>query len=81
MVGSMTGATMAKPKAKARRGRPPVKDKTFKTLGYRVSPAYLEWITRAASANSSSISVLIAQAVARYAREIGIQEPPPDRTA
>jgi hypothetical protein len=75
------GGTMAKPKAKTRRGRPPVQDKTARTLGYRVSPAYLAWITDAAAVNRSTISGLIDQAVARYAREIGVPKPPPDRTA
>jgi hypothetical protein len=72
---------MARPKAKAKRGRPVARDKSAKTLGYRVSPGYLEWITRAASVNRSSISGLIDQAVARYARDIGVTDPPPDRTA
>jgi hypothetical protein len=71
----------AKPNAKAKRGRPAAKDKSFKTLGYRVSSTYLEWITRAASVNRSSVSGLIDQAVAKYAREIGVTDPPPVRTA
>ena len=75
------GAMMAKPKAKPRRGRPAVPERTFKTLGYRVSSAYLEWITAAAAVNRSTVSGLIDQAVARYAREIGVEDPPPDRTA
>lgn len=66
---------------KARRGRLIAEDKTAKTLGNRVSPSYLAWITKAAALNRSSISGLIDQAVARYAREIGVQDPPPDRTA
>jgi len=51
------------------------------TLGYLVSAPYLEWITRAAKVNRSSISGLIDQAVAKYAQEIGVAETPPDRTA
>jgi hypothetical protein len=78
---AVTGATMAKAKAKTRRGRPAVQGKSFKTLGYRVSSTYLDWITKAAAANRSTISGLIDQAVARYAREIGVQDQPPDRTA
>lgn len=73
--------TMAKPKTTAGRGRPPGRDKSYKTLGYRVSEPYLEWITGAATANRSTVSGLIDQAVARYAREIGVSDPPPDRTA
>jgi hypothetical protein len=72
---------MANLKAKARRGRPVVKIKSFKTLGYRVSSAYLNWISRAAAVNRSSVSGLIDQAVAKYGREIGVLEPPPNRTA
>jgi hypothetical protein len=79
MVGVMAGGAMAKPKTK--RGRPAAKDKTAKTLGYRVTPDYLAWITRAAAVNRSSISGLIDQAVAKYARDIGVPETPPDRTA
>jgi len=71
----------AKAKAKIRRGRPVAKDKAIKTLGYRVSQAYLDWITRAADANRSTVSVLIDQAVASYAPRIGVTELPPDRTA
>lgn len=70
---------MARPKVK--RGRPPAKDKSAKTLGYRVTPDYLAWITKAAKANRSSIAGLIDQAVASYARAIGFAEAPPDRTA
>lgn len=66
---------------KTRRGRPPAEDKTAKTLGYRVSPTYLAWIAKAAAVNRTSISGLIDQAVARYAKEIGVADPPPDRTA
>jgi hypothetical protein len=73
------GAMMAKPKP--RRGRPVVQEKTFKSLGYRASSAYLEWVSAAAAANRSTICGLIDQAVARYAREIGVSDPPPDRTA
>ncbi|HMF36977.1 MAG TPA: hypothetical protein VKF17_10070 [Isosphaeraceae bacterium] len=72
---------MANSNPKARRGRPAVQDKSFKTLGYRVSSAYLDWITRAAAVNGSTLSGLIDQAVSGYAREIGIEEAPPDRTA
>jgi hypothetical protein len=79
MVGVMAGGTMAK--AKAKRGRPTAKDKTAKTLGYRVTPDYLAWITKAARVNRSSISGLIDQAVAKYAQDIGVPEPAPDRTA
>jgi hypothetical protein len=75
----MAGGAMAKPKAG--RGRPAAREKSVKTLGYRVSPDYLAWITKAARANRSSISGLIDQAVAKYAQANGLADPPPDRTA
>jgi hypothetical protein len=85
MAGAMAGVAMAKAKAGVRagvrRGRPPARDKSAKTLGYRVSPDYLAWITKAARVNRSSIAGLIDQAVARYARDIGVADAPPDRTA
>jgi len=37
--------------------------------------------TRDAAVNRSTISGLIDQAVAQYAREIGVQDAPPGRTA
>jgi hypothetical protein len=80
MMRAGKGPVMAKVKSKPIRGRPPAAGKSIRTLGYRVSPDYLEWITRAAAANRSSISGLIDQAVAKYAREIGV-DVPPDRTA
>jgi hypothetical protein len=72
---------MAKPKAKPGRGRPAVEEESSKTLGRRVSGTYLERTTRAASANRSRVSGLIDQAVVKDAREIGVTDPPPDRTA
>jgi hypothetical protein len=77
---------MAKVKAsgstpKRKRGRPAAGVKTMKTLGYRVGELYSEWLERVASANRSSVSGLIDQAVAKYAREIGVTDSPPDRTA
>jgi hypothetical protein len=79
MIGAISGGAMARPKAK--RGRPVAKDKSVKTLGYRVSVDYLAWITKAAKVNRSSIAGLIDQAVAKYAQDIGVAEVPPDRTA
>ncbi len=77
---------MAKAKAaasttKPERGRPKSTAKTMKTLGYRVTPRYLEWLAKVAIANRSSISGLIDQAVAKHALQVGVIEPPPKRTA
>jgi hypothetical protein len=74
-------ATMSNPKAQARRSRPVVEDKSFKTLGDRVSSAYLDWITKAAAVNTSITSSLIDQAIGQYARDIGVQDAPLDCTA
>ena len=60
---------MAKPKAKTGRGRPAVEEESFNVPGHRVNGTYLERTTRAASANRSSASGLIDQAVAKYDRE------------
>lgn len=68
------GGDDGKPKGKARRSRPVVEDKSFKTLGDRVSSAYLDWITKAAAVNTSITSSLIDQAIAQYARDIGVQD-------
>jgi hypothetical protein len=67
--------------AQARRGRPAADMKSVKTLGYRCGESYLEWLGRVASANRSSISGLLDQAVAKYAPTVGITDVPPDRTA
>jgi hypothetical protein len=44
----MAGTTMLDLKSKRRRGWPSVKDESAEALCDRVSPAYLEWITKAA---------------------------------
>ena len=72
---------IAMAECKPKRGRPAAKQKAYKTLGYRVSRPYLEWLEQAAKLNRSSISGLIDQAVAKYAGDIGIAGVPPDRTA
>jgi hypothetical protein len=68
-------------KQKAGRGRPPGQDKSFRTLGYRFSESYPEWINKAAAANRSTVSGLIDQGVSPYARAINVSDAPPDRTA
>jgi len=80
IAGIAAGMTMAKRKAKRGRGWPTAADKSIKTLGYRLTSDYEEWITRAAAADRSTVSGLIDQAVPKSAREIGI-DPPPNRTA
>jgi hypothetical protein len=78
---AMAGAMMTKPKSAAKRGRLVAEEKTFKTLGNRVSALYLKWNGEVAKVNRSSISGLINQVVAKYARDLGVTDAPPDRTA
>jgi hypothetical protein len=77
----MAKAKVAAVKKKPARGRPKADAKSMKTIGYRVAPEYLEWLGTVASANRISISGLIDQAVAKYARDLGVTDVPPDRTA
>lgn len=73
-------APAAKPKKKSPALRKGPK-KVGAGLTIRASAAWRAWLEKVASKNRSSISGLIDQAVAKYAREIGIVDLPPDRTA
>jgi hypothetical protein len=77
----MAKARSAAPKTAPKRGRPAAAEKTTKTLGYRVGLAYLAWLEKVAVANRSSISGLLDQAVVDRATKLGIDDPPPKRTA
>jgi hypothetical protein len=55
--------------------------KTMKTLAYKATPEYLEWLLKVASKNRTNIPTMIDQSVAKYARDIGVADVPPDRTA
>jgi hypothetical protein len=84
--GHERGLLMAKGKATTskggpKRGRPKAGAKTMKTLGYRVTPQYLEWLEKVANANGSTISRLIDEALRNYAPQKGVAEPAPKRTA
>jgi hypothetical protein len=68
---------MAKKKAPAKGKAGP----ETKTIGFRVTAEYAGFLERVASADRSTIAGMIDRAVARYAREIGVEEPPPERTS
>jgi hypothetical protein len=67
----MTVGLMAKPKA--RKSESP---KPAKTIGFRVSGAYAEWIEEFASSERMSVATLIDRAVASYAKDNSFREPP-----
>jgi hypothetical protein len=77
----MAKAKTSAVKPKVLRGRLKSASKAMKTLGYRVTGDYLDWLGTVASANRTSISGPIDQAVAKYARDLGVTAHPPDRTA
>jgi hypothetical protein len=62
----MAKAKTSAVKPKVLRGRPKSARKAMKTLGYRVTPDYLDWLGTVASANRTSIvaCVLAHQALA-----------------
>ena len=70
----MSVAQMAKPKRKTESAKDP------KTIGFRVTGEYAEWVDRLATKNRSTVAGLIDQSLARFAKEIGFTEEPPERT-
>jgi hypothetical protein len=68
-------ALMARPKAKGK-GKP---EPGPKTIGVRASAEYAAWVDRLAARNRTTVAGLVDQALARFAREIGFEEPPPER--
>jgi hypothetical protein len=60
-----------KPKGAPRRGP--------RIIGVRVSDEYAEWVERLAARNRSTVAGLVDQALAKFARDIGFTEPPPER--
>ncbi|OJW27590.1 MAG: hypothetical protein BGO49_25295 [Planctomycetales bacterium 71-10] len=73
----MPEAIMAKRKSATPR-KPPVTT-TAKSVAFRVSADYAEWLERASSFDRSSVSAFLDRAVATYAKTIGF-ESPPERT-
>jgi hypothetical protein len=68
---------MARPKKTAAKAAAKLEPKS---IAFRVSGEYALWVDAIASANQSNVSTLLAQALAEYAKAIGITEGPPART-
>jgi hypothetical protein len=80
-------ATMARPKSgrkdsdRASDPRTPAPPREgIRTLGFRVSIEYADWLNEAARANRTAVADLIDQALAAYVRTLsGFSKPPPPR--
>jgi hypothetical protein len=48
-------------------------------LAIRGRPEWREWVDRLAAADRTSLNELVDRSLARYAREIGFREAPPER--
>jgi hypothetical protein len=72
----MPEATMARTKSAAS-PKPPA---SLKTIGMKASPEWAAWLEMVATRNRTSVAALVDQAVTAYARELGVSEPPPERT-
>ena len=66
---------MGRPKKPARPDRGP----RTKTIGYRVSMEYGEWLDRLAKKHRTTVSGLLDRAVAEWAKAQGYDEDPPER--
>lgn len=54
-------------------------DTGAKTIAFRCSGPYAAWVDRLAEHNRTTVAGTLDQALARFAREIGFNEPPPVR--
>ena len=70
-------STMARPKVKAK--TTPAEPTGGKSIAFRATPAYAEWVDKLAVANRSTIAGLIDQALVSYAKEIEFNQPAPER--
>jgi hypothetical protein len=70
----MEPTTMARPKTTKRPAKPQPK-----AIAFRAGPEYVAWVDELAGANRSTVSGLLDQALAKYAREIGFTKPIPER--
>lgn len=50
-----------------------------KSIAFRVSGEYGEWVDKLAASNRTNVASLLDQALAKFAREIGFTEAPPER--
>jgi hypothetical protein len=69
-------ATMAKKKTSRAVSRPP----KMTTRAVRMTETYAGWLERAAAFDRSSLSAFLDRAAAHYAKEIGFEDAPPERT-
>jgi hypothetical protein len=69
----MDAAVMARPKKTSKAMLPD------RTIAFRVSGEYGVWVDQLASHNRSTVAGLLDQALARFAKEIGFEERPPER--
>ena len=72
----MDSTTMARPKKTATK---PARKPQLKAIAFRAGPEYVAWVEDLATANRSTVSGLLDQALAKYAREIGFTNPIPER--
>jgi hypothetical protein len=73
------GATMAK-KAAEKSGAEKSDPDEMVTKALKVRREYGDWLDRLAAFNRTTVAGLIDQSLARYAREVGFKEDPPERT-
>jgi hypothetical protein len=78
----MSVGTMAKKKRPGERS-PKNKERKdlsgFRTIGFRVSVEYAEWLEAAARHNRITIAAFLDRAAANEARVSGFDQPPPER--
>jgi hypothetical protein len=70
----MSTGLMAAKKTKGQATEP-----AARTIAFRSSGRYAEWVERLAAHNRSTVAGLMDQALAKFAREIGFTEAPPER--
>jgi hypothetical protein len=50
-----------------------------RSVAFRVNSEYFAWLIKVAKKDRSSLSALLDHAVVAYARQLGIEEEPPER--
>lgn len=66
--------SMAPNKNRARAAKP-----DQKTIAFRASPEYADWVEALASHNRTTVAGLLDQSLVRFAREVGFAANPPER--
>lgn len=70
----MGAATVGRPKKQAGKS-----DLSPKTIGYRVSGEYGEWLDKLARRYRTTVSGIMDRAIAEWAASENFEEPPPER--